>query len=183
MTDESPMNEINTETPGVESTRPMEAAVEDSMKQRQEQLTPPTHQEVLSKMDSFVQKSRELARKFANNKIVEWIPVVSPLIRSTLEYQKATTAAFTGKDVDTGMKLSGKERAKVAASSFGRYLWEDIKAKIDVAFLVAGGAIGKKAVERIGSKTVAAVVERVGIPLVRKGIVAGGDRVARGRVG
>jgi hypothetical protein len=91
-------------------------------------------------MDALNQKTREVAKKFAENKIVKHIPVVSPLIEASLDFQKASAAAVYGKDVDTGAKLSGKERANVAASNFGKFLWNKTIADVESAALIVGGA-------------------------------------------
>ena len=154
-------------------------SVEQHLKHRKEQFEAPTPKTVLDRLNEFNRGARKLARKVADNKVVEWIPVVSPLIRASLDIQKAEMALIAGKDVDTGKDLTIPERAQMAVSKFGSSLWEQAKVGVDVAFLAVGGTI----VEKVGLKGAGVIVEH-GVQLVaHEAVKKGGDRVVYGKDG
>jgi hypothetical protein len=127
-----------------ETQTPFDSSVQQSLKHRQEQAEPPPPKTIMEKMDALNQRTREVARKF--NKTVKHIPVITPLIEASLDFQKASAAAVYGKDVDTGAKLSGKERANVAVSNFGKFLFNKTIADVESVALGIGGV---KAAEKI----------------------------------
>jgi hypothetical protein len=154
-------------------------SVEKQLKHRKEQFEAPTPKIVIDKLTEFNQGARKLARKISTNKIVEWIPVVSPLINASLDMQKAGFAVAIGKDADTGRSLTVPERAQMAVSKYGSSLWEQAKVGVDVAFLAVGGTI----VEKAGFKA-AHIVVKHGVQLVaHEALKKGGDRMVYGKDG
>ncbi len=154
-------------------------SVEKQLKHRKEQFEAPTPKIVIDKLTELNQGARKLARKISTNKIVEWIPVVSPLINASLDMQKAGFAVAIGKDADTGRNLTVPERAQMAVSKYGSSLWEQAKVGVDVVFLAVGGTI----VEKVGFKT-ASIVVKHGVQLVaHEALKKGGDRVIYGKDG
>lgn len=173
MNDEDELNTIETQNGGFEQS------VQQHLKHRQEQFEAPTSKTVLDSLDELHRGARKLAKKFADNKIVEWIPVVSPLIHASLDMDQASAALFQGKDVDTGKDLSLPQRAQVAISKYGNALWEQTKAGVDVAFLAVGGTV----VEKIGLKGAGFIVEHGAQMVANEAIKKGGDRVVYGKDG
>ena len=156
-----------------------EQSVEQSLKHRQEQFEAPTSKNVLDALDTFNKDARKFAKSIADNTIVEWIPLVSPLIRSSLDMQEAQVALFQGKDVDTGKELSGPERAQVAVSKFGTSMWEQAKVGVDFVFLAVGGSI----VEKLGLEGAGFVVKK-GVEIAANTAVnKAGDFVVYGKDG
>ena len=154
-------------------------SVEQHLKHRKEQFEAPTPKTVMDKLAEFNQGARRFARNIANNKMVEWIPIVSPLIRSSLDMQKANVALMTGKDVDTGRELTLPERSQMVVSKFGTSMWEQAKVGVDVAFLAIGGTIAEKIVGRGAGIMIEHGVQIVAHEAVKKG----GDRMVYGKDG
>lgn len=154
-------------------------SVEQKLKHRNEQFEATTPKTVMDSLNELNRGARKLARKISTNKVVEWIPVVSPLINASLDMQKAGMALTLGKDADTGRDLTVAERAQMAVSKYGSSLWEQAKVGVDVAFLAVGGTI----VEKVGFKT-ASIVVKHGVQLVaHEAIKKGGDRAVYGKDG
>ena len=154
-------------------------SVEQKLKHRNEQFEAITPKTVMDSLNELNRGARKLARKISTNKVVEWIPVVSPLINASLDMQKAGMALTLGKDADTGRDLTVAERAQMAVSKYGSSLWEQAKVGVDVAFLAVGGTI----VEKVGFKT-ASIVVKHGVQLVaHEAIKKGGDRAVYGKDG
>ena len=152
------MDEVTSETPVSEAQHDgFESSVRESLKKQTEFIEPSTPKAIFSSMDSFNRITRRLTKVFAENGLVRWIPVLSPLLNASIDYQKASTAALFGKDIDTGRPLSGKERARVAVTNYGRCLWEQTKTTVDVALFLTGGTI----VEKIGGKFIAKTARKV----------------------
>lgn len=154
-------------------------SVEQKLKHRNEQFEATTPKTVMDSLNELNRGARKLARKISTNKVVEWIPVVSPLINASLDMQKAGMALTLGKDADTGRDLTVAERTQMAVSKYGSSLWEQAKVGVDVAFLAVGGTI----VEKIGLKG-ASIVVKHGVQLVaHEAIKKGGDRAVYGKDG
>ncbi len=156
-----------------------EQSVREQLKHRKEQFEAPTSKSVIDSLDALNRSGRELARKIATNKVVKWIPVVSPLINASLDIQKANVALLQGKDVDTGNVLSPRERAQMVISKYGSSLWEQTKVGVDVAFLAVGGTI----VEKIGLKGAGVIIEHGAQIVAHEAVTKGGDRVIYGKEG
>lgn len=168
-------DELNTAVHGGEFSQ----SVEQQLKHRKEQFEAPTPKIIIDKLTEFNQGARKLARKISTNKVVEWIPIVSPLINASLDMQKAGFAVAIGKDADTGRNLTVPERAQMAVSKYGSSLWEQAKVGVDVAFLAVGGTL----VEKVGLKGAGVIVEH-GVQLVaHEAIKKGGDRAVYGKDG
>lgn len=154
-------------------------SVEQKLKHRNEQFEATTPKTVMDSLNELNRGARKLARKISTNKVVEWVPVVSPLINASLDMQKAGMALTLGKDADTGRDLTVAERTQMAVSKYGSSLWEQAKVGVDVAFLAVGGTI----VEKIGLKG-ASIVVKHGVQLVaHEAIKKGGDRAVYGKDG
>lgn len=171
--DEGERTTVETQSGGFEQS------VEQHLKHRHEQFEAPNSKTVLDSLDELHRGARKLARNFADNKIVEWIPIVSPLIHASLDMEQASAALIQGKDVDTGKDLTLSERAEVAVSKYGNALWEEAKAGVDVAFMAVGGTI----VEKIGLEGAGFIVKKGAEIVAHEAIKKGGDRIVYGKDG
>lgn len=174
------MNDGNMEINNIEAPgKGFEQSVEQHLKRRNEQIEVPTSKSVMDQLNELNMEARKFARSIADNEIVKWIPVVSPLINASLDMQQAGVALMQGKDVDTGKDLTLPERAQMAISKYGNGLWEQTKVGIDLAFLAVGGTL----VEKIGLKGAGTIVEHGAQLVAHEAISKGGDLAIYGKDG